>query len=285
MQRARSAPAPRGAAARALQPARSSRACRRRSARRTFTLGSRRFGIGPRERERRALRPGELSPAHARGLPDAAHDARRRAPRDDGNGRSILVTGPVAVGGQDHHRDQPRFLVRAGRQARDPDRGRLPPADGGRGAGRARPRGHRQGAARQRRARGGARAGASPSATTCACCWSTAPTTGWPRCSRCRPPRRCSRTAKRLADYVVLDSPPLTEVIDALPLARQVDDVLLVMPSRLEQPRRSWRGSATCSSRTRSARPASWSSAARSSEESSYYREARAGARPSRDGS
>jgi capsular exopolysaccharide synthesis family protein len=35
--------------------------------------------------------------------------------------------------------------------------------------------------------------------------------------------------AKRLADYVVIDSPPLTEVIDALPLASQVDDVVLVV--------------------------------------------------------
>ena len=35
--------------------------------------------------------------------------------------------------------------------------------------------------------------------------------------------------AERLADYVVIDSPPLTEVIDALPLARQVDHVVLVV--------------------------------------------------------
>jgi capsular exopolysaccharide synthesis family protein len=35
--------------------------------------------------------------------------------------------------------------------------------------------------------------------------------------------------AQRLADYVVIDSPPLTEVIDALPLAQQVDDVVLVV--------------------------------------------------------
>ena len=34
--------------------------------------------------------------------------------------------------------------------------------------------------------------------------------------------------ARRLADYVVIDSPPLTDVIDALPLASYVDDVLLV---------------------------------------------------------
>jgi capsular exopolysaccharide synthesis family protein len=35
--------------------------------------------------------------------------------------------------------------------------------------------------------------------------------------------------AKRLADYVIIDSPPLAEVIDALPLAQQVDEVLLVV--------------------------------------------------------
>jgi polysaccharide biosynthesis transport protein len=35
--------------------------------------------------------------------------------------------------------------------------------------------------------------------------------------------------AESICDYVVIDSPPLTEVIDALPLAQQVDDVLLVV--------------------------------------------------------
>ena len=34
--------------------------------------------------------------------------------------------------------------------------------------------------------------------------------------------------ARALADYVIIDSPPLTEVVDALPLARYADDVLLV---------------------------------------------------------
>jgi capsular exopolysaccharide synthesis family protein len=41
--------------------------------------------------------------------------------------------------------------------------------------------------------------------------------------------RRLIEEAKRMADYVVVDSPPLTEVIDALPLARMVDDVLIVV--------------------------------------------------------
>jgi receptor protein-tyrosine kinase len=34
--------------------------------------------------------------------------------------------------------------------------------------------------------------------------------------------------ARPLADYVVIDSPPLTEVIDALPIAHYVDDLLIV---------------------------------------------------------
>lgn len=35
--------------------------------------------------------------------------------------------------------------------------------------------------------------------------------------------------AKALADYVIIDSPPLTDVVDTLPLARQADDVLIVV--------------------------------------------------------
>jgi capsular exopolysaccharide synthesis family protein len=41
--------------------------------------------------------------------------------------------------------------------------------------------------------------------------------------------------ARELADYVVVDSPPLTEVVDALPLARKCDEVLIV--TRLGQTR------------------------------------------------
>jgi polysaccharide biosynthesis transport protein len=35
--------------------------------------------------------------------------------------------------------------------------------------------------------------------------------------------------ARGLADYVIIDSPPLNEVVDAMPLARQADDVLIVV--------------------------------------------------------
>jgi capsular exopolysaccharide synthesis family protein len=40
--------------------------------------------------------------------------------------------------------------------------------------------------------------------------------------------RQLVADAEQLADYVVIDSPPLTEVIDALPLAQEVAQVLLV---------------------------------------------------------
>jgi capsular exopolysaccharide synthesis family protein len=41
--------------------------------------------------------------------------------------------------------------------------------------------------------------------------------------------REMIEEARRLADYVIVDSPPLTDVIDALPLASYVDDVLVVV--------------------------------------------------------
>jgi len=40
--------------------------------------------------------------------------------------------------------------------------------------------------------------------------------------------RKLLDEARALADYVIVDSPPLTEVVDALPLAHHVDDLLLV---------------------------------------------------------
>ena len=40
--------------------------------------------------------------------------------------------------------------------------------------------------------------------------------------------KRMIDDAKQLADYVVIDSPPLTAVVDTLPLAREVDDLLIV---------------------------------------------------------
>lgn len=41
--------------------------------------------------------------------------------------------------------------------------------------------------------------------------------------------REMIEDARQLADYVIIDSPPLNEVVDALPLARYSDDVLIVV--------------------------------------------------------
>ncbi len=47
--------------------------------------------------------------------------------------------------------------------------------------------------------------------------------------------QRLVKRAKQLADYIVIDSPPLTAVMDALPLAQIADEVLIV--ARLGNPR------------------------------------------------
>ncbi len=47
--------------------------------------------------------------------------------------------------------------------------------------------------------------------------------------------RQMIEDARTMADYVIVDSPPLNEVVDALPLARQADEVLIVV--RLGQSR------------------------------------------------
>lgn len=40
--------------------------------------------------------------------------------------------------------------------------------------------------------------------------------------------RRMIEEARRLADYVIIDTPPLTDVVDALPLTNYADDILIV---------------------------------------------------------
>lgn len=50
--------------------------------------------------------------------------------------------------------------------------------------------------------------------------------------------RQMIEDARAMADYVIIDSPPLNEVVDALPLARAADDVLVVVrlgKTRLER--------------------------------------------------
>ena len=159
----------------------------------TFTLGKRRFGIGPRERERRALPPGELSAATLESY-RTLRTMLAAQRRDDGNSRSILVTGPSPSEGK-----TTTAINLASSLALAGNRVILIEADFRRPDGR-------RGARRRAPAWASATCCSATSrsrtrwcwrrrsATTSACCSSTAPTTGWPRCSRCRPPRPCSRT-------------------------------------------------------------------------------------------
>src|ERR687890_1298621 len=168
----------------------------------TFTLGKRRLLIGPRERERRALPPGGLSAATLESF-RTLRTMLAAQRREDGNSRSILVTGPSPSEGK-----TTTAINLASSLALAGNRVILIEADFRRPT---------VGEALGVRARVGigdvllgnvaledALVLALPAAEA------------------------LLEDAKRLADYVVLDSPPLTQVIDAMPLARQVDDVVLV---------------------------------------------------------
>ena len=196
----------------------------------------------------------------ARVLPHAAHDARRAAPRRRQQPR-VLVTGPSPSEGKTTTAiNLASSLALAGNRVilieadfRRPTVGEALGVRARVGIGeccsatcRSRTRWCRP----------------APSATTCAPCSSDRADDWLAEVLSLPAAEALLEDAKRLADYVVLDSPPLTQVIDAMPLARQVDDVVLVMrlgSSNLP----SWPTSATCSTRTASSRPASWWSAAR----------------------
>ena len=121
----------------------------------TFSRGRRRFRIGPRRKRRKALGPRQLSPITLeayrtlRGMLAASNTGFEE-------GRSLLVTGASPSEGKTTTAINLASSLALAGQPGDPHRGRLPPSHDGRG-----PRGppvgrHRQGAARQRLAGGGA---------------------------------------------------------------------------------------------------------------------------------
>lgn len=192
----------------------------------TFTLGKRRFGIGPRERERRALPPGELSAATLESF-RTLRTMLAAQRRDDGNSRSILVTGPSPSEGK-----TTTAINLASSLALAGNRVILIEADFRRPT---------VGEALGVRARVGigdvllgnvaledALVLAPPFGDNL-CALLVDRADDWLAEVLSLPAAEALlEDAKRLADYVVLDSPPLTQVIDAMPLARQVDDVVLV---------------------------------------------------------
>jgi capsular exopolysaccharide synthesis family protein len=192
----------------------------------TFTLGKRRLGIGPRERERRALPPGELSAATLESF-RTLRTMLAAQRREDGNSRSILVTGPSPSEGK-----TTTAINLASSLALAGNRVILIEADFRRPT---------VGEALGVRARVGigdvllgnvaledALVLAPPFGDNL-CALLVDRADDWLAEVLSLPAAEALlEDAKRLADYVVLDSPPLTQVIDAMPLARRVDDVVLV---------------------------------------------------------
>jgi capsular exopolysaccharide synthesis family protein len=193
----------------------------------TFTLGKRRFGFGPRARERRALPPGELSAATLESF-RTLRTMLAAQRREDGKSRSILVTGPSPSEGK-----TTTAINLASSLALAGNRVILIEADFRRPT---------VGEALGVRARVGigdvllgnvaledALVLAPPFGDNL-CALLVDRADDWLAEVLSLPAAEALlEDAKRLADYVVLDSPPLTQVIDAMPLARRVDDVVLVV--------------------------------------------------------
>jgi Mrp family chromosome partitioning ATPase/capsular polysaccharide biosynthesis protein len=194
---------------------------------RTFTLGKRYFGIGPREKERRALPPGELSAATL----ESFRTLRTMLAAQHGgetDSRSILVTGPSPSEGK-----TTTAINLASSLALGGNRVILIEADFRRPS---------VGPALGVEARVGigdvllgnvaledALVLAPPFGDNL-CALLVDRADDWLAEVLSLPAAEALlEDAKRLADYVVLDSPPLTQVIDAMPLARRVDDVVLVV--------------------------------------------------------
>jgi tyrosine-protein kinase len=193
---------------------------------RTSTLGRRRFLLGPRRKRRRALAPGQLSPTTM----EAFRTLRTMlaASRGGRTGRSVLVTGPSPSEGK-----TTTAINLASSFALAGNRVILIEADFRRPT---------VGEALGVRTRIGIGKVLLGNATLEEALVPAKPfgdnlrllivdrADDWLAEVLSLPTARSLlEEAERLADYVVVDSPPLTEVIDALPLAQQVDDVALVV--------------------------------------------------------
>jgi capsular exopolysaccharide synthesis family protein len=193
----------------------------------THSLGKRRWGFGPRERHRRALPPDELAPATLESFRTLRTmlDARRS---NDSDSRSILVTGPSPSEGK-----TTAAINLASSLALAGNRVILIEADFRRPT---------VGEALGVQARLGIGDVLLGSVALESALVPTPPfdynlsvlladrADAWLAEVLSLPAAEALlEDATRLAEYVVIDSPPLTQVIDAMPLARRVDDVVLVV--------------------------------------------------------
>jgi Mrp family chromosome partitioning ATPase/capsular polysaccharide biosynthesis protein len=193
----------------------------------TFALGERHWGFGPRERHRRALPPGELSPPALESFRTlramlAAHRG------DDGRSRSILVTGPSPSEGK-----TTAAINLASSLALAGNRVILIEADFRRPS---------VGEALGVQARAGigdvllgsvalesALVPAPPLDYNLSVLLADRADAWLAEVLSLPAAEALLEDAKDLADYVVIDSPPLTQVIDAMPIARRADDVVIVV--------------------------------------------------------
>lgn len=202
----------------------------------TSTEGSRRLGIGPRRRRRRALAPGQLSPVTL----EAYRTLRTMLGAQDSGDRrkrSVLITGPSPSEGKTTTAinlassfalaGQRVILIEA--DFRRPTVGEAlgvrPPVSIGK-------------VLLGNATLEDALVSVKPFGSALRVLLADRSDAWLPEVLSLPSAVALLEEARDLCDCVVIDSPPLTEVIDALPLARQVDDVIVVVrmgASRLTQ--------------------------------------------------
>jgi Mrp family chromosome partitioning ATPase/capsular polysaccharide biosynthesis protein len=194
---------------------------------RTFSLGEPRWGFGPREKYRRALPPGELSPTTLESFRTLRTmlAAQRGAESDS---RSILITGPSPSEGKTTTAINLAYsLALAGNRVilieadfRRPTVGEALGLQVRVGIGDV---------LLGNVGLEGALVPAPPFDDNLSVLLADGADDWLPEVLSLPAAAARLEEAKSLADYVVLDSPPLTQVIDAMPLARRADDVVLVV--------------------------------------------------------
>lgn len=203
---------------------------------RTFTLGERRWGFGPTEKHRRALPPGELSPTTLESFRTLRTMLTARRGGDSGS-RSILVTGPSPFDGKTTTAiNLASSLALAGNQVILVEADFRRPTVG-EALGLQAPIGIGDVLLGNEEIES-ALVPAPPFDYNLSVLLVDRANDWLAEVLSLPAAEALLDEAKRLADYVVLDSPPLTKVIDAMPLARQADDVVLVVrlgSSRLAQ--------------------------------------------------
>ena len=206
----------------------------------TTTKGKRRFGIGPRRKRRRALAPGQLSPVTLeayRSLRAMLGARTNSTAARSQQSRSVLVTGPSPSEGKTTTAiNLASSLALAGNRVilieadfRRPTMGEAMGVRPSVGIGKV-----LLGSATLEQAL----VSAKPFGDSLRLLLVERANDWLPEVLSLPAAGALLTQAEGLADYVVVDSPPLTEVIDALPIAQEVDDVVIVVrlgSSRLTQ--------------------------------------------------